>query len=59
MHREIDEGLRVVENRNSANKDLVHGKDGDLTGEARESMEESAGGPDDDVAILAPEPVHA
>lgn len=41
MRREINEGLQVVENRNSANKDLFYGKDGDLTGEDRESMKVS------------------
>ena len=41
LRREINEGLQVVENWNSANKDLFYGKDGDLTGEDRESMEVS------------------
>ncbi|WP_241779806.1 transposase [Streptomyces natalensis] len=41
LRREINEGLQVVENWNSANKDVFYGKDGDLTGEDRESMEVS------------------
>jgi TnpA family transposase len=32
MRQEIHEGLQVVENWNSANKDLFYGKDGDLAG---------------------------
>ncbi|MGI5441761.1 Tn3 family transposase [Streptomyces shenzhenensis] len=41
MRREIHEGLQVVENWNSANKDPFHGKDGDLTGTDKESQEVS------------------
>nr|WP_107116750.1 MULTISPECIES: Tn3 family transposase [unclassified Streptomyces] len=33
--QEIHEGLPVVENWNSANKDLFYGKDGDLAGRTR------------------------
>ncbi|MER5436063.1 Tn3 family transposase [Streptomyces sp. NPDC002588] len=39
LRREIHEGRQVVENWNSANHDLFHGKDGDLTGADRESQE--------------------
>ncbi|WP_331746181.1 transposase (plasmid) [Streptomyces sp. NBC_00846] len=41
MRKEIYEGLQVVENWNSANKDLFHGKDGDLAGADKESQEVS------------------
>ncbi|MGW0560839.1 Tn3 family transposase [Streptomyces sp. NPDC003016] len=41
MRREIREVLQVVENRNSANKDLLYGKDGDLAGTDKESREVS------------------
>lgn len=41
MRQEIHEGLQVVENRNSANKDLFYGKDGDLAGSDKESQEVS------------------
>ncbi|MFJ8605339.1 Tn3 family transposase [Streptomyces shenzhenensis] len=41
MRREIHEGLQVVENWNSANKDPFYGKDGDLTGTDKESQEVS------------------
>lgn len=41
MRREIHEGLQVVENRNSANKDLFYGKAGDLAGADKESQEVS------------------
>ncbi|WP_405985697.1 Tn3 family transposase [Streptomyces sp. NBC_00872] len=41
MRQEIHEGLQVVENWNSANKDLFYGKDGDLTGADKESQEVS------------------
>ncbi|WP_342354231.1 Tn3 family transposase [Streptomyces inhibens] len=41
MRQEINEGLQVVENWNSANQDLFYGKDGDLTGKDRESQEVS------------------
>ncbi|MFE4688018.1 Tn3 family transposase [Streptomyces sp. NPDC056721] len=41
MRQEIQEGLQVVENCNSANKDLFYGKDGDLAGADRESHEVS------------------
>ncbi|WP_405608785.1 Tn3 family transposase [Streptomyces sp. NBC_01508] len=41
MRQEIHEGLQVVENWNSANKDLFYGKDGDLAGSDKESQEVS------------------
>ncbi|MEU0116317.1 Tn3 family transposase [Streptomyces bobili] len=41
MRQEIHEGLQVVENWNSANKDLFYGKDGDLAGADKESQEVS------------------
>jgi TnpA family transposase len=41
LRREIGEGLQVVENWNSANKDLFYGKDGDLTGADKETQEVS------------------
>jgi len=41
MRKEIHEGLQVVENWNSANSDLYYGKDGDLTGDDKESLEVS------------------
>ncbi|MEV0695934.1 Tn3 family transposase [Streptomyces sp. NPDC050388] len=41
LRREINDGLQVVENRNSADHDLCYGKDGDLTGSDRESQEVS------------------
>jgi hypothetical protein len=41
MRQEIHEGLQVVENWNSANKDLFYGKDGDLAGQDKESQEVS------------------
>lgn len=41
MRQEIHEGLQVVENWNSANKDLFYGKDGDLAGADKESPEVS------------------
>ncbi|GGN27131.1 hypothetical protein GCM10011578_062130 [Streptomyces fuscichromogenes] len=41
LRREINDGLQVVENRNSANHDLFHGKDGDLTGSDKEAQEVS------------------
>ncbi|WP_211264339.1 Tn3 family transposase [Streptosporangium amethystogenes] len=41
MRQEIHEGLQVVENWNSANKDLFYGKDGDLVGVDKESQEVS------------------
>ncbi|MCL7380422.1 transposase [Streptomyces sp. 35G-GA-8] len=40
-----NDGLQVVENRNSASHDLFHGNDGDLTGSDKESQE---------VSMLAP-----
>ncbi|MEV6618463.1 Tn3 family transposase [Streptomyces sp. NPDC051051] len=39
LRREINDGLQVVENWNSANHDLFYGKDGDLTGSDKESQE--------------------
>lgn len=41
LRQEIREGLQVVENWNSANKDLFYGKDGDLAGADKESQEVS------------------
>ncbi|MFB7010816.1 MULTISPECIES: Tn3 family transposase [unclassified Streptomyces] len=41
LRREINDGLQVVENWNSANHDLFYGKDGDLTGQDKESQEVS------------------
>ncbi|MFJ5898953.1 Tn3 family transposase [Streptomyces sp. NPDC093064] len=41
LRREINDGLQVVENWNSANHDLFYGKDGDLTGSHKESQEVS------------------
>ncbi|MFF7705448.1 Tn3 family transposase [Streptomyces lydicus] len=41
MRQEIHEGLQVVENWSSANKDLFYGKDGDLAGQDKESQEVS------------------
>ncbi|WP_412075972.1 Tn3 family transposase [Streptomyces xanthophaeus] len=41
LRREINDGLQVVENWNSANHDLFYGKDGDLTGSDKESREVS------------------
>ncbi|OAH16389.1 transposase [Streptomyces jeddahensis] len=41
LRQEIHEGLQVVENGNSANKDLFYGKDGDLAGADKESQEVS------------------
>ncbi|WP_104820408.1 Tn3 family transposase [Kitasatospora sp. MMS16-BH015] len=41
LRREINDGLQVVENRNSADHDLCDGKDGDLTGSDKESQESS------------------
>ncbi|MBZ6205800.1 transposase [Streptomyces olivaceus] len=38
MRQEIHEGLQVVENWNSANRDLFYGKDGDLAGADKESQ---------------------
>jgi TnpA family transposase len=42
VRQEIHEGLNVVENWNSANKDIFYGKAGDLTGDDRETVEVSA-----------------
>jgi Tn3 transposase DDE domain len=36
LRREIGEGLRVVENWNSADRDLFYGKDGELTGKDKD-----------------------
>ncbi|MFI8952197.1 Tn3 family transposase [Streptomyces sp. NPDC053750] len=41
LRREINDGLQVVENWNSANHDLFYGKDGDLTGSDKETQEVS------------------
>lgn len=41
LRREINDGLQVVEDWNSANHDLFYGKDGDLTGSDKESQEVS------------------
>ncbi|MCT2546880.1 transposase [Streptomyces atratus] len=41
LRREINDGLQVVQNWNSANHDLFRGKDGDLTGSDKESQEVS------------------
>ncbi|WP_240999493.1 transposase [Streptomyces sp. Tu 4128] len=41
MRQEIHEGLQVVENWNSANKDLFYGKDGDLASSDKASQEVS------------------
>jgi TnpA family transposase len=41
LRQEIHEGLQVVENWNSANKDLFYGKDGDLAGSDKEPQEVS------------------
>src|SRR5208282_619809 len=42
LRREIGEGLNVVENWNSAAKDIFYGKAGELTGDDREHVEVSA-----------------
>ena len=42
LRQEIHEGLNVVENWNSANKDIFYGKAGDLTGDDKEHAEVSA-----------------
>ncbi|GAA2406040.1 hypothetical protein GCM10010404_75280 [Nonomuraea africana] len=42
LRQEIHEGLNVVENWHSANKDIFYGKAGDLTGDDRETVEVSA-----------------
>lgn len=39
LRREINEGLNVVENLNSASKDLFSCTAGDLTGDDRENVE--------------------
>ncbi|MEY2233814.1 MULTISPECIES: Tn3 family transposase [Streptomyces] len=41
MRQEIHEGLQVVEDWNSANKDLFYGEEGDLGGQDKESQEVS------------------
>ena len=41
LRHDINDGLQVVENWNSANHDLFYGKDGDLTGSDKESQEVS------------------
>ncbi|WP_406726165.1 Tn3 family transposase [Streptomyces sp. GD-15H] len=41
MRQEIHEGLQMVENWNSADKDLFHGRDGDLADADKESQEVS------------------
>jgi TnpA family transposase len=41
LRGEINDGLQVVENWNSAKHDLPYGKDGDLTGSDKESQEVS------------------
>lgn len=41
LRQEINDGLQVVENWNSANHDLFYGKDCDLTGDDKESQEVS------------------
>ncbi|MFI7231707.1 Tn3 family transposase [Nonomuraea angiospora] len=42
LRTEINEGLNVVENFNSAGNDLFYGKAGDLTGDDHENVEISA-----------------
>jgi TnpA family transposase len=42
LRREIHEGLNVVENWNSANKEIFYGKAGELTGDDKEHVEVSA-----------------
>ncbi|MYR09051.1 Tn3 family transposase [Streptomyces sp. SID724] len=41
LRQEIHEGLQVLKNWNSANKDLFHGKDGNLAGADKESQKVS------------------
>ena len=41
LRREIDEGLQVIENWNSANTEVFYGKDSELTGSDREHQEVS------------------